>query len=455
MNTKLVILQIVAALVAGLSPAAVSASDDSWPQFLGPGSRAISTNPNLPDRWSATENVAWKTPIPGRGWSSPIAWGDRVFVTTVVGGDDDELPKKGLYFGGERPDAPPAEHQWKVLCLDLASGKVLWERIVQHGDSLGPKHSKNSYASETPVTDGERVYAYFGNLGVFCFDMEGRPVWSKKLEPHATRNGWGTAASAVLYRDRLYLVNDNEEQSYLLALDMRTGKEAWRVDRDEKSNWSTPYVWENEKQTEIVTPGTGNVRAYGLDGKLLWWFKGMSTITIATPYADHGLLYVSSGFVADKRRPLYAIRPVAKGDISLAKDQTASEMIAWSNPTAAPYNPTSLVYEGRLYVLCDRGMIAAFDAKTGKRLYEPQKLPEGKHFTASPWANNGRIFCLNEDGVTFVVRAGDKFELLGTNKLADDDMCMATPAMIGDRLLIRTSARIYCLRKPGSDSTSK
>jgi outer membrane protein assembly factor BamB len=447
MNTNLLIFQVVATLVVGSSPTTASASDESWPQLLGPQARAISTNADLPDKWSATENVAWKTPIPGRGWSSPIAWGDRVFLTTVVGGEETETPKKGLYMGGERPDTPSSEYQWKVLCLDLSTGRVLWEEVVHHGDPSGPKHSKNSYASETPVTDGKCVYAYFGNLGVFCLDMEGHPVWSKTLEPHATRNGWGTAASPVLHRDRLYLVNDNEEKSYLLALDKRTGKEVWRVDRDEKSNWATPYVWEIKKQTEIITPGTGKVRAYDLNGKLLWWFKGMSGITVATPYSDHGLLYVSSGFVADKQRPLYAIRPEANGDISLPKDKTTNEAIAWSNPTAAPYNPTSLVYEGRLYVLYDRGLLGAFDARTGGRLYEPQKLPNGKHFTASSWANNGRIFCLNEDGVTFVARAGGKFDLLGTNKLADDDMCMATPAMVGDRLLIRTSARNYCIRK--------
>ncbi len=222
-------LLIVAIALAGLNPPVTLASDAVWPQFLGPGSRALSSNANLPDRWSATENVAWKTQIPGRGWSSPIAWGGRVFLTTVVGGDDAELPQKGLYRGGERPDVKPSEQQWKVLCLDLLSGKVLWEQVVHHGESPGPKHSKNSYASETPVTDGERVYACFGNVGVFCLDMEGRPVWSKPLPPHATRHGWGTAASPVLYRDRLYLVNDNDEQSYLLALDKRTGNEAWRV----------------------------------------------------------------------------------------------------------------------------------------------------------------------------------------------------------------------------------
>ncbi len=450
MKMNPIVLMIVATLFAGLNPLVTSASDACWPQFLGPGSRALSTNSNLPDRWSAVVNVAWKTQIPGRGWSSPIAWGDRVFLTTVVGKDDAELPQKGLYRGGERPEAASSEYQWKVLCLDLLSGKVLWERLVHHGTTPGPVHAKNSYASETPVTDGERVYAYFGNVGVFCLDLEGRPVWSKSLPPHTMRHSWGTAASPVLHRDRLYLISDNEEQSYLLALDKQSGKEVWRVDRDEKSNWSTPYVWENERRTEIVTPGTDKVRAYDLDGKLLWWFKGMSGITIATPYADRGLLYVSSGFVADKLRPLYAIRPGGSGDISLAPDQTSNSAIAWSNPNAAPYNPTSLVYEKRLYVLYDRGLFGAFDSRTGKPLFEQQRLPDGKHFTTSPWAYNSRVFCLNEDGVTFVMRAGDKFELLHTNKLADDDMCMATPAMVGDRLLIRTSARIYCIRKASS-----
>ena len=444
------VLMILAILLVVLNPLVMLGSDAVWPQFLGPGSRALSTNANLPDRWSATENVAWKTQIPGRGWSSPIAWGDRVFLTTVVGQGDAELPQKGLYKGGERPDAPSSEYQWKVLCLDLLSGKVLWERLVHRGAPPGPVHVKNSYALETPVTDGERVYAYFGNVGLFCLDMEGRPLWSKSLPSHAMRHGWGTAASPVLHHDRLYLVDDNEEQSYLLALDKLSGKEVWRVDRDEKSNWSTPYVWENEQRTEIVTPGTDKVRAYGLDGKLLWWFKGMSGITIATPYADRGLLYVSSGFVADKQRPLYAIRPSGSGDISLAPDQTSNSAIAWSNPTAAPYNPTSLVYEGRLYVLYDRGFLRAFDSRTGRPLFEQQRLPDGNHFTASPWAHNGHVFCLNEDGVTFVVRAGDKFELRHTNKLAKDDMCLATPAMVGDRLLIRTSARIYCIRKAPS-----
>jgi outer membrane protein assembly factor BamB len=370
-----------------------------------------------------------------------------VFLTTAVSSGTNEPPKKGLYFGGERPNAPRLETEWKVLCLELSSGKQKWESVVKKGESTGPIHLKNTYASETPVTDGEHVFAYFGGVGVYCLDLAGRSVWSHPIEPHKVRNGWGTASSPVLHGDRLCVVDDNDEQSYLLALDKRTGEEVWRVERDEKSNWSTPFVWSHDGETEIVTAGSGKVRAYDLAGKLLWWFKGMSSITIATPYADDGLLCISSGYVGDKSRPLYAIRPGGRGQISLAAGETNNVSIAWCQPTAAPYNPTTLVYEGRLYVLHDRGLLRAYDASTGALLYDRERLPEGLHFTASPWAYNGQIFCLNEDGLTFVVRAGEKFELLRINKLAEDDMCMATPAMVGDCLLIRSAVRLYCLRR--------
>ena len=436
-------------LLAYLTSSGAPLAETNWPQFRGPGARGVSTNKNLPDRWSSTENVSWKTEIPGRGWASPIVWGDHVFLTTAISSGQVEPPKKGLYFGGERRDAPRPEHEWKALCLDLASGKVRWEQIVHQGKPAGPVHLKNTYASETPVADGERVYACIGNEGIFCLDFAGKPVWSKPLEPHRMKAGWGTAASPALHGDRLYFVNDNEEQSYLIALDKRTGKEIWRVDREEKSNWSTPFVWQNEQRTEIVTAGSGKVRSYDLEGKLLWSLKGMSSITIGTPYADHGLLYISSGYVMDKSRPIYAIRPGANGDISLEPDKTNNAAIAWFQPKAGPYNPTTLVYDNHMYVLYDGGLVSAFDGRTGSMLYDRERLPEGLHFTAAPWAYNGRVFCLNEDGLAFVVRAGEKFELLQTNKLAEDDMCMATPALAGDRLLIRTAVRLYCIRVTG------
>jgi outer membrane protein assembly factor BamB len=328
----------------------------------------------------------------------------------------------------------------------LTTGKLQWEKTVHRAAPPTPIHLKSSYGAETPVTDGERVYALFGNVGVFAFTLEGTEMWSQRLEPRPTRYGWGTAASPVLHGGRLFIVNDNDEQAELFSLEAATGRELWRVDRDEKSNWATPFIWDNGPRIELVTPGSRAVRGYDLDGQLLWSFRGMSSIAIPTPVAGAGLLFVSSGYVGDKLRPLYAIRPGASGDITLPPGETNHAFIAWSNPVGGPYNPSPLYYEGRVYVLYDRGLVSAYEAKTGKLLYDRERLPKGFAFTSSPWAANGRVFCLNEDGVGYVLRAGDTFELLHTNKLAEDDMCLATPALAGDRLLIRTAARLYCLQ---------
>jgi len=449
MTTKITLLALLIGLAAPSRSHGAGTGNAHWPQFRGPHAAGVSANANLPDQWSATENVAWKTDLPGRSWSSPIVWGERVFVTAVVNSGESEPPKKGLYFGGDRPEPPKSEHHWKVLCLDLATGKVQWEKTVHRGAPPTAIHLKSSYGAETPVTDGERMYARFGNVGVFTFTLEGQELWSKRLDPRKTRYGWGTAASPVLHGGRLFLVNDNDDQSELLAIEARTGKELWRVDRDEKSNWATPFIWENGLRTELITPGSRAVRSYDLDGKLLWSFRGMSGIAIPTPIAGDDLLFVSSGYVGDKLRPLYAIRPGASGDITLEPGETSNAFIAWSNPVGGPYNPSPLFYEGRLYVLYDRGLMSCYDAKTGKVLYDRERLPEGFAFTSSPWGTGGRVFCLNEDGVCYVLRAGDKFELLHTHKLAGDDMCMATPALVGDRLLIRTAARLYCIRARG------
>lgn len=433
----------VLGLYASLAPAA----DHNWPQFRGAEARGISDNDRLPTKWSATENVVWKTDLPGRGWSSPIVWGDRIYVTSVVNTAESEEPKKGLYFGGNRPK-PESVHRWMVYCLDLNQGSVVWERKVHEGVPESAIHLKNSFASETAVTDGERVYAYFGNLGVFCFDLDGEVVWEKRLKPHKTRFGWGTSASPVVHEDRLYVVNDNDEDSYLLALDAISGNEIWRTERDEKSNWATPFIWKNDQRTEIVTPGTGKVRSYDLDGQLLWEFGGMSSITIATPYEYDGLLYISSGYVGDtRRRPLFAIRPGASGDISLGKDETSNEWIAWCQKLGGPYNPSTLIYDDRLVVLYDFGFIASFNPHDGSEIAKKRRIPQGKAFTSSPWGYGGKVFCLNEDGVTYVMNSSDELEILHKNTLAEDDMAMATPAFAGDRLLIRTSARIYCIQE--------
>jgi outer membrane protein assembly factor BamB len=433
-------------LTASFLLASDTLAEANWPQFRG-ASAGVVEDGILPTTWSTTENVAWTLEIPGRAWSSPIVWGDRVFVTSAVGGTDAEKPKKGLYFGGERNKPSDKIHRWMVYCIDFNSGKILWEKLAHQAVPKHSLHIKNTYASETPVTDGQRVYAYFGNYGLFCYDLDGRELWSKQFGSFKTRYNWGTAASPVLYKDRLYIVNDNDEQSFLIALDKKTGEQIWRVDRDEKSNWATPYIWENKQRTELITCGTGKVRSYDLDGKLLWELGGMSAIAIPTPFAEHGLLYITSGYVGDKKRPLFAIRPGARGDITLKDDQDSNQYIAWCQKQGGPYNPSPIVYGDYFYVLLDRGMLSCYDARTGSEIYSKKRIAAGANmFTSSPWANDGKIFCLSEDGDAFVIQAGTEFKVLGSSKL--DEMCMATPAAVRGSLIIRTISKLYRIRRP-------
>ncbi|HAV60864.1 MAG TPA: serine/threonine protein kinase [Verrucomicrobiales bacterium] len=422
---------------------------DAWPQFRGPGARGVSTNLGLPDTWSAGTNIAWKTAVPGMGWSSPIIWGDQVIVTTAVSEGEVEAPRKGLYFGGERPPTK-AVHQWRVLAYALSNGKLGWQTVVRSGPPPGPRHLKNSHASETPVTDGEHVYAFFGNAGLYCLDMKGRLVWSESLGVHEMRYGWGTSSSPVLHGDRIYIVRDNQDQSFMVALDKRTGKEVWRVERDEPSNFSTPFVWENGLRTELVTTGVNRTRSYDLEGRLLWEFgPGMSEIVIPTPFTDGGLLYVCAGYVGDKHRvlkPVYAIRPGAAGDIGLPDGETSNEFIAWRRENAAPYNPTPVLHDGRFYTLWDFGFLSCYDARTGAEIYDKQRIKTDgiAGFTASPWAYDGKIFCLSEDGDTYVIAAGDEYRLLHVNSL--EEMCMATPAIAGKTLVIRGAQHLFGIR---------
>ena len=420
---------------------------ENWPQFRGPASSGVSDGSGLPDQWSATENVVWRTKIAGRAWSSPIVWGDRIFVTSAIQEEGEtESVKKGLYIGGERKPEGKM-YRWTVCCLDWNTGKIVWEKTAGRQVPKHGHHLKNSMASETPVTDGQRLYAYFGCLGLFCYDFDGNLLWSRSWGDFATRMNWGTAASPVVHGDRVYVVNDNDEESFLAALDAKTGEPLWRVPRDEKSSWATPFVWQNEKRTELVTGGSKRVRSYDLDGKLLWELGGMSSIHIPTPSATRDLLYLSSGFVADRKRPLMAVRPGASGDISLGADETSNQYVAWCQKQAGPYNPSPILYGDYVYVLYDRGLLSCYDAQTGKEVYAKAQIdPKASAFTACPWAYEGKLFCLSEDGDTFVIQAGPEFKLLRTNGVGE--LCMATPAVARRSLILRTESHLLRIEQP-------
>ena len=424
------------------------------PQFLS-ARFADAGGPTPPETWSATDNVLWKVDVPGLAWSSPVVAGNRVFVTTCINTGQDSEPRKGLYIedlDANKYPKPKDPHEWRVLCYDLTSGEKLWDVLAHKAIPPKPHHIKNTLASETPATDGERVYAYFGNVGLFAYDLDGKPLWHKMFPPQETQYGWGTSISPILYDDRIYIVNDNDQESYLVALDKRTGEEVLRVDRKgEKTNYATPFIWKNDQRTELVTSGVGWARSYDLDGNLLWKLKGKSILAIPTPFAHDGLLYLIAGHVLWGENPVYAIQPGASGDITPAEPSTSNDYVVWSASKMGPYHPTPIIEQNVLHILYDRGFMAAYDPKTGEEVYGKKRIPNGRAFTSSPVTYGGKLFCLNEDGVTFVLQAGPDFEVLHQNPLADDDMGMATPVIIGDKLLIRTSKRLYCIGETGKD----
>jgi outer membrane protein assembly factor BamB len=332
--------------------------------------------------------------------------------------------------------------------VSLKTGRIRWQRDMATAVPTEPKHMKNSYASETPVTDGQRVYGYVAGAGLFAFDLNGKPIWSTPMAPVTMRQGWGSATSPILHDGRLYLLNDNEDTSFLAAYEAKTGKEIWRVDRDQGSSWSTPFVWKNDRRTEIVTIGSSKVRSYDLSGRPLWELSGLTNLNIPTAFAAHGLLFVNSGFRVEKFRPVYAIRPGASGDISLKPGETSNQYIAWMQPTLGTYNPSSIVYGDYYYSLYDTSFFASNDARTGREIYPRQRISgDSTGFTASPWAYNGKIFVMSEDGDTFVIQAGPEFRLLGKNSLGE--MTLATPAVADRSLIVRTASKLYRIARKG------
>jgi outer membrane protein assembly factor BamB len=448
------------------------AAEPDWPQFRGPDLNPVGKNAALPERWSKTENVEWVANIPGRGWSSPIVTGGKVFVTAAVTEGKSKPPQIGTTYSTdyerelkakgftaeeaeakliERDIEMPNEvmlHYW-IYCLDLKTGAVDWSYQLYSGHPPGGRHRKGSFTSETPITDGKTVYVYIGNLGLWAFDLRGKQLWNEKLEAYPMYGDLGSGASPALAGDQLIILNDNDKQQFIASYDKRSGKQLWRTGRDLKASymrsaWSTPFVWRNALRTEIVAVGPGAAISYDLEGKELWRLSGIYMIAIPTPFAYDGLLYIDGG----SKGPMFVVKPGASGDISLKTDasERSNEFVVWSDPKGGTYSPTPVAYDGGVYVLNEVGILTRFDAKTGKQSYKTRLASGGGSgaFTSSPWAYNGAIFCLDEEGTTYVVKAGEKFEVLRVNSL--DEMALATPAMAGERLLLRTESKLYSIR---------
>jgi outer membrane protein assembly factor BamB len=332
-----------------------------------------------------------------------------------------------------------------LYCLNLKTGKVEWQKEFNTGRPPGGRHRKNSFVSESPVTDGKFIYVYVANLGLWAFDVKGKLAWTTPIDANPIYLDFGTGSSPALAGNLLVIVNDNEKQQYIAAFDKQTGKQVWRTNREigpqgRRSAWVTPFVWRHALRTEIVAVGPEVVVSYDLVGKELWRMSGMSGTPIPTPFAYEGLLYINGG----RGRPLFALRPGAAGDISLGKDQTSNEYVVWSQARGGTYLPSPVAYQGAVYTLTETGILNRYDAKTGTQTYKTRIDPAASAFTTSPWAYNGKLFCLSEEGQTFVIGTGDQFQLLRVNDL--DDMAQASPALVGERLLIRTEHRLYSIR---------
>lgn len=459
---------LIALLLAG-DAAARGPAD--WPQFRGPSGSGVADRSDLPERWSKTDNVAWSIEVPGRGWSSPIVWGDRVFVTSAISPGAFKAPSTGIFgndFAAELAGkglsddevvrqvvsrdieltSETGDVRYMVYAIDTRTGTMVWEREAHRGKPFGGRHRKNTYASETPVTDGERLYVSFGgNVGLFCYSMDGTLLWKRSWSPQPVYLDFGTASSPVAHGGRVYQLHDNDGASFLAALDAKTGAELWTVDRGDAapmaSGWATPFIWDHGTRVEIVTIGRGRVVSYDTGGRELWQLRGMTQAT-PSPVAADGLLYVGSGSQGDSNRPLLAVRPGAIGDISLAANHDANAFVAWRQPRFSGYTPSPLVYRGRVYAVNDNGILQVADAKTGADVFKARIGGGGHTFSSSPVASQGRIYLLSEDGETFVLRATDKYEEVARNSL--DEMSLASPAVDADSLYLRTQTRLYRIR---------
>ena len=427
-----------------------SALSQNWNSFRGPQSSGVFDGANLPDSWGDENGdvLQWKTPIPGIGMSSPVIWDHKMFVTTALSHEDKSGLKPGLY-GDITPVADSSAHDWIVYCLDTESGDILWEQIAHTGIPLQKRHPMSSHANASMATNGEYAVAFFGSEGLYCYDMDGNLQW--KNDYGVLRSvffmyesaEWEWASSPIIHDDVVLIQVDVMDQSFVAALDIRTGKELWRTDRDEDPTWCTPNVYEYQGKTRVVLNGYKHRAAYDFEtGEEIWYMSGGGDIPIPTPQVVGDMIYFNSAH--GKMAPIFAIRTDAVGDISLKKKKESNDFVVWSKNREGAYMATILIYKDLLYVARWNGNFGCFDAKTGEMYYK-ETLARGKSFTGSPVAADGKIYFTNDEGTVFVMKAGKEFEKLAENQLGTT--CMVTPAIMKGKIFFRTIEGIMAVGK--------
>ncbi len=442
---NILITIVISIIMSGFLSAQEKPSDfdKNWPHWRGPLANGVSPNGNPPSEWNEEKNVKWKIEIPGSGHETPVIWGDQIIILTAIEIEGEEKPKEQA----EQPQQGRRNwmsakktknvHKFVVLSVNRQDGKIQWQKTVKEEVPQESTHDYGSWASNSPVTDGKHIYAYFGSRGIFCLDMKGNLKWQRDFGQMEKRMSFGEGSSPVLYENKIIILWDHEGESFLIALDKKDGKDVWKTNRDEGTSWSTPFVVEVNGKPQVITSATKLIRSYDIaSGELIWECSGMTNNVIPMPVTDGNILFLMSGF---RGNALLAI------DLSKAKgDITGSDAIIWEYNKDTPYTPSPILLDNMLYFLrSNNGSLSCLDKNDGRVYYSKQKLEETGSIFTSPVATRDRIFVLGGTGLTYVVKHGSEFEILSKNKL--DDKFHASPAIIGDNIYLRGFKYLYCI----------
>jgi PQQ-like domain len=419
----------------------------NWPSFRGVNASGVADGQKPPVTWDAGKslNIRWKTPIPGLAHSSPVVWGDKVFVTTAVSSDPNSVFRHGLY-GDVDSVKDVSKHTWRIYCLDKYSGKILWDKTAYEGVPKIKRHMKSSHANSTPATDGKHVVVFFGSEGLYCYDFSGKLLWRQDLGVldagwfYDPDYQWGTGSSPIIYKNLAIVQCDVQKNSFIAAYDINDGKRVWFTPREEIPSWGTPTIYEGKTRVELITNATKFVRGYDpLTGKELWKLSGNPEVTATTPITGHDLIFISNSYRPNQ--PIYAIRPGATGEITLKDGKESNEFVAWSKQRGGTYMPTPIIYGDYLYTCANHGVLTCYVAKTGEKIYQQRIGDKGGAYSASPIAADEKLYLASEDGEIHVVKAGPKYEHLATNPMGE--VCMATPAVSEGMIFVRTQHHLF------------